>query len=166
MFIMLPGDPKLQQNCLSMTWHELQWQQCNSPVWKVFLIFWTMFSVQHFLCFQMMLKCKDKKWYQFWSVTVEEQSSMDTTVTFHWPIWTHRDPHPCVCPFIHPSKPSSLGHLGFSSLAQCWILFLPQSKGWNWGVDRGEGQPQREQINGVLLCFCLLVYLCSTSPPR
>lgn len=108
-----------------------------------------------------MLKCKDKKWYQFW---------WGMTTTFHRLIWTHRALHPSVCLFCPSisSKPSSLGHLGFSSLAQCRILFLPQFKG---GTEGRTGEKdnlkktrnKREQINGVLfLCSCLSVHLRSS----
>lgn len=36
---------------------------------------------------------------------------------------------------------------------------------WNWGVDRGQGQPQREQINGVFFMFlslCLSLFSLSS----
>lgn len=70
---------------------------------------------------------------------------------------------PPIRPSMHPSLQAFFtGTLGIFFPSTMLNTVLTSVLWWNWGVDWGEGQPQREQINGVLLCFCLFVYHCST----
>ena len=111
------------------------------------------FSLRHFLCFQMMLKCKDKKWYQFWSAPGEEQSSADKAFTIHRLIRTHRDPalpHPSIHRSLRAFFTETLGIFFPSTM---WNTVLTSVWRWNRGVDGGEGRPQRDPINGVFFYF-------------
>lgn len=111
-----------------------------------------------------MLKCKDKKWYQFWSVSGEEQRSVDYNLT-DLPS-AHLDS--LWLPPIRLSTQPSLQVFFTESLG----IFFPSTMlntvftsvwGWNWGVGQGRWQTT---LTGKKRCLFMFKSLFVQSPLR
>lgn len=62
--------------------------------------------------------------------------------------------------FVHRSLQAFFtGTLGSFFPSTMLNTVLTSVLGWNWGVERGEGQPQREQIIGVLLYVLVSLFI-------
>ena len=70
--------------------------------------------------------------------------------------------HPSVRPLIHPSEPFSTGTPGIFFPSTMLNTVLTSVLGWNWGVDRGEGQTS-EGANKWCLYFFLFFFLMFSS---
>lgn len=111
------------------------------------------FSFFFFSLPQMMLKCKDKKWYQFWC---------RMSATFHRLTWTR----PCSPPIrLSVRRSHRAFYTGTLPEHNVEKLFLPQFKGGTeaWTGEKEDGLGRREQTNGDL---CFLPRLSVSSPSK
>lgn len=100
-----------------------------------------------------MLKCKDKKWYQFWC---------RMSATFHRLTWTR----PCSPPIrLSVRRSHRAFYTGTLPEHNVEKLFLPQFKGGTeaWTGEEEDDLGRREQTNGDL---CFLPRLSVSSPSK